>query len=105
MGKVSKEVCSIDSTPVIFKLWMPLFNARKVRMDEIPMWVCFLGLPSIMWNSHSFTKLGNSLGHFLGANYFFMMTRDTFVAQVLVFLDLHKRLHATMDIGKGVPRL
>jgi len=74
VGKVSKEVCSIDSTPVIFKLWMPLFNARKWRTDEILAWVCFLGLPSIMWNFQSFTKLGNSLGHFLDANYFFMMT-------------------------------
>jgi len=63
--KVLNLTWSIDSTPIFFKMWMSLFDARKERLDVVPIWVHLPFLLVDFWSREIFSKIGNTLGSFL----------------------------------------
>jgi hypothetical protein len=61
---VLKSPWSIDSTPILFKLWTPLFDAGKEWLDIVPIWVRLPCLPLELWSKEIFKMIGNTLGNF-----------------------------------------
>jgi hypothetical protein len=55
---VLKSPWSIDSTPILFKLWTPLFDARKEQLDIVPIWVNLPCLPLELWSKEIFKMIG-----------------------------------------------
>lgn len=51
-------------------------------------WVRLMGLPAHMWNTQSFTNIGNTLKIFLVANYSYKETKDFMVVKIIINLDL-----------------
>jgi hypothetical protein len=52
----------IDSSSVLLKKWDPSFDASFEKMDSIPIWVHFHGLPLHFWSVKCFQEIGNLLG-------------------------------------------
>lgn len=102
---IASLLWSINSTPITFKLWNPLFNVTWERLEVVPISVRLPILQSNMWNDTSFMHLGNSLGVFTKSGYSFEEKKDMSIAHILVHLDMWKRIYETMNIGIEVERL
>jgi hypothetical protein len=89
---VLSKFWTMVGTPIVLKRWTPNFDAKKEKVDVVPVWVWLPGLPMQYWNSVCFTTIGNRLGEFLEANYSFEETRLMTVARILVQLDLRPGL-------------
>jgi hypothetical protein len=66
--KILQNNWFMDSSPILMKLWNPNFDVASERIDSIPIWVWFSGLPPHLWNEKCFQAIGNFLGGFLDAD-------------------------------------
>jgi hypothetical protein len=79
-------------TPIVLKRWTPNFDAKREKVDVVPVWVRLPGLPMQYWNPVRFSAIGNRLRDFLEADYSFEETGLMTVARILVRLDLRPGL-------------
>jgi hypothetical protein len=91
----------IDSTPVVLKMWTPLFDARRERFDIALLWVRLPGLPMDFWSPSIFKNIGYALGVFLEADASYENSRDMTMARILVSLDVREGLAEEMEISHG----
>lgn len=81
-----------------FKLWTPLFNGDKERLDEVPIWVKLPSIPFNYWDVKFVQNQGNSLGKYLDHDSSYIASGIRTIAQILVLLDLRKGLLENIDI-------
>jgi hypothetical protein len=62
---VLSKIWSMVGTPIVLKRWTPNFDAKRERVDVVPIWVRLSGLPMQYWNSVHFAAIGNKLGTIL----------------------------------------
>jgi hypothetical protein len=85
---VLSKTWSMDGTPIVLKHWTPSFEAKWERVDVVPVWVQFQGLPMQYWNLVRFSAIGNKLGEYIEADFSFEDTGLMSMARILVRLDL-----------------
>jgi hypothetical protein len=90
--KALNGVWSIDFDSLLLKIWSPMFDASKEKVDKLPLWVRLSGLPSKFWDIQSFREMGNVLGLYLAANMSFESTDQRYVARILVLIDIREGL-------------
>jgi len=79
-------------TPIFLKYWTPSFDAKRERMDVVPVWVQLPGLPMQYWNPICFSAIGNKLGEYIEVNYFFEFTGLMSMSRILMRLDIWSRI-------------
>lgn len=92
MQKALNGVWSIDFDLLLLKIWSPLFDTSKEKVDKLPLWVCLSGLPSKLWDIKSFREMGNVLGLYLATDMSFESTDQRYVARILVLIDIQEGL-------------
>eukprot|EP01018_Ginkgo_biloba_P039380 Gb_12932 [translate_table: standard] len=94
-----------DSTPLWLNRWSPFFDARKERMDLMPVWVKLPGLPLEFWSLEVFKAIGNVLGHFVEADMSFITSGLMVTTHILVQMDLREGLAESLELKKGLHSL
>jgi len=98
----------LNNAPVLLKLWHPLFDASRERVDVSPVWVRMPALPLHYWDPYHFRKIGDILGTFLEADMSYLETLEQRVARILVNINLREGLAERINLDWGpviVPQL
>jgi len=98
----------LKNAPVLLKLWHPLFDASRERVDVSPVWVRMPALPLHYWDPYHFRKIGDILGTFLEADMSFLETLEQRVARILVNINLREGLAERINLDWGpviIPQL
>lgn len=98
----------LKNAPVLLKLWHPLFDASRERVDVSLVWVRMPALPLHYWEPYHFRKIGNILGTFLEADMSYLETFEQRVARILVNINLREGLAERINLDWGpviVPQL
>jgi hypothetical protein len=83
------------------KPWIPLFDARRERLDKIPFWVRLSLFPLQFWSLEDFKAIENFLGGVLDADLTFEETKTRKVARILVILNFREELGEEVDLRWG----
>ena len=86
---------------LLIKRWMPLFDPRIARYDQILIWVKLPNLPFEYWSADFFKLVGNTLGSHLETDSLFLKTGVCCLGRVLVLIDFRNGLPADLIIKKG----
>jgi len=108
LRKVLNLNWQLNKAPVLLKLWHPLFDASRERVDVSPVWVRMPALPLHYWDPYHFKKIGNILGTFLEADMSYLETLVQRVARILVNINLREGLAERIYLDWGpviVPQL
>jgi hypothetical protein len=87
-----------SDTPIVLKRWTPGFDAKRERVDVVPVWVRLPGLPMQYWNPVRFSAIGNKLGEYIDVDFSFEDTGLMSMARILVRLDLRPGLLKELTI-------
>jgi len=99
--KILAGVWRWDKDGLLLKRWSPLFDPRKERYDQVPIWVKLPNLPFEFWSSDFFRLVGNTLGTHLEIDFTYLHSGVCCMGRVLVLLDFRLGLPVELVIKKG----
>jgi hypothetical protein len=82
----------------MLKKWRLAFNLETKYFSLRHIWVMLPGLPLYLWNEGALTTIGNNLGSFIMVDKNNLEVSSRKVAKVLVEMDVHLGLSATMEV-------
>jgi hypothetical protein len=80
---------------------MSLFDARKERLDVVPIWVHLPFLLVDFWSREIFSKIGNTMGTLLDVDMSFLASYDYVVACIFILETLREGLAEDMELVLG----
>lgn len=89
---------AFGNCPVLFKRWTPLFDAKREKVDEFPVWFRATCLPPFLWVESVFRSIGNLLITFLEADMSFLHTHSRAMARILVCLNPKEGLVESINL-------